>query len=277
MTTLYSFFDTGKASTRPNLDLQGVWQFVHASLRSVHIYALRLLTLAAIILVTSLALSNKTFTSSYAATDLQIIDGFNKTVFGAEYAPGGFQSKYIRKFRGTVSFYISNLSKINRTRPTSRFILDLNRKIGGLKTRITRNKNQANFKVYIVDRKDYLSTVRKEIYRGARVNAPGKCFVRSVFTPSGIVKSDAVIVSDEGEKLFKRCLAEEILQGLGPLNEHSSLNESMFNDRSKHINFTRFDRYILNMLYDPRIRVGTSKSSVQPLLPQVLRDVKRKF
>ena len=212
-----------------------------------------------------------------AANNIQIIDGFNKTVFGAEYSPFGIQTKYIRKFRGTVRFHLINKSSKNRLSRVRSFIFGLNRQIKGLKTEIVSSRIKANFSVYIVDRKDYVSTVKKSIYGNERAKAPGKCFVRSVFTTNGIVRSDAIIVSDEGESLFRRCMIEEVLQGLGPLNEHTSLHESMFNDRSKHISFTKFDRYILNMLYDPRLKVGMPMSKVQSLLPQVLGDIKKRF
>ena len=212
-----------------------------------------------------------------SASNAQIIFGFNKTVFGAEYAPLGLQSKYIRKFRGTVRFAIHNKSAINRTAKVHGFILSLNQKIKGIQTTVIGSGSRANFNVYIVDRKDYVKTVRKSIYRRENANAPGKCFVRTIFTPAGIVRSDAIIVSDEGENLFRRCMTEEILQGLGPLNEHTSLSESMFNDRSRHVTFTRFDRYILSMLYDKRIKTGMVIEKVQPLLPRILRDIRKRF
>ncbi|MEM7463301.1 MAG: DUF2927 domain-containing protein [Pseudomonadota bacterium] len=211
-----------------------------------------------------------------AATDAEIIRGFNLTMFGAEYSPFGYQSNYIRKFNGTVRFYIHNLSRKNRTNQVARFIRSLNGSIRGLKTEVTNRPERANFHVYVVDRKDYISTVRDKVYRRPTANTPGKCLVRSVFSRSGIRRSDAVIVSDEGESLFKRCTAEEILQGLGPLNEHVSLRESMFNDRTRHTNFTRFDKLILNMLYDRRIANGAQRESVQGVLPDVLRDAKRR-
>ena len=212
--------------------------------------------------------------ASLAATDAEIINGFNRTVFGAEYAPFGYQSDYIRKFEGPVRFYIDNRSRRNRTSEVRAFILSLNRLVHGLQTRVVARPGEANFHVYIVDRKDYAATVRDHVYGQSTASTPGRCLVRSVFSHNGIKRSDAVIVSDEGESLFDRCKAEEILQGLGPLNEDRTLRESMFNDTTRHTQFTRFDRLILNMLYDPRIRSGASKQSVQTLLPAVLRSAK---
>ncbi len=215
--------------------------------------------------------------TSLAFSDRSVIHGFNKTVFGSEFASGGGQSHYIRKFRKPVKFYIHNRSRKNRRRAARRFILSLNRSVRGLRTQVVTNPDRANFHLYIVDRRDYNDTVRNIVYRNSSARVRGRCMVRSVFTRFGISRSDAVIVSNEGEKLFRRCLTEEVLQGLGPLNEDTSLKASMFNDRSRHTRFTRFDRYILNMLYDKRLKSGDSQKSVQSLLPVVLRDVKRRI
>lgn len=209
-----------------------------------------------------------------AASDDEIIRGFNLTVFGAEYSPLGYQSNYIRKFPGSVRFYVHNLSQRDRSADVKQFILSLNRSIRGVNASLANTPGQANFNVYIVDRRDYAAVVREKVYKKADAAAPGRCLVRSVFSRSGIKRSDAVIVADEGEALFDRCKAEEILQGLGPLNEHPSLRESMFNDSSRHTQFTRFDRLILNMLYDSRLRNGQLRDAVQPLLPAILSDAK---
>jgi hypothetical protein len=204
-----------------------------------------------------------------------VIRGFNLTVFGAEYAPLGIQSNYVRKFAGPVRFYIDNRAKRNRIGEVRAFIQSLNGQIRGLSAQVVASPGQANFIVYVVDRADYVSTVKNKVYKRSTASAPGRCIVRSVFSRAGIQRADAVIVSDEGEAVFKRCTAEEILQGLGPLNEHPSLSESMFNDRTRHTSFTAFDRLILNMLYDRRISNGATPQTVQPLLPAILRDAKR--
>ncbi len=212
-----------------------------------------------------------------AFSDREIIFGFNKTVFGSEFEPRGSQSQYIRKFRSPVRFYIHNRSKLNRRRAARNFILSLNKLIKGLKTVIVNRPEQANFHLYIVDRSDYRNTVRNIVYRRANAPVRGRCMVRSIFTRFGITRSDAVVVSDEGKSLFRRCLTEEVLQGLGPLNDDARVKGSVFNDRSKFTKFTRFDRYILNMLYDKRIKSGDSQKVVQALLPKILGDVKRRI
>ena len=93
-------------------------------------------------------------------------------------------------------------------------------------------------------------------------------------TNGAIASTDVVIVSDEGEFLFRRCLIEEVLQGLGPLNDSPDLGDSVFNDSSHHADFTAHDRLILNMLYDPRIQAGMTFEETEALLPFLLPEIR---
>lgn len=212
-----------------------------------------------------------------ALTDEEVKRGFNLTVFGSEISPLGIQSRYIHKFRDEVKFRIHDLSSTKRTRAVTRFINSLEKQIAGLKVRIVKDGERANFNIYIVNRSNYKKTVREKVEKRSNAKVPGKCLVKSRFSRAGMIRSDAVIVSDEGEALFKRCLIEEILQGLGPLNENISLHKSVFNDTSKHTRFTDFDRLILNMLYDNRIKNGAGPRSVSKVLDEVLSDTKRRL
>jgi len=216
-------------------------------------------------------------TSARAISETEIISGFNLTVFNSEIPSNGFGNAYVKKFKGEVVFKIHGSSKIDRTKAVSAFIKNINRQIQGLDARLAKNSEKANFNVYIVDRDDYTSTVQEKIFNGRKRVVPGKCIVKSKFSRNGISYSDAVIVSDLGEALFKRCMVEEILQGLGPLNDHSSLGKSVFNDRSKHSSFTKYDRILLNVLYDERIKNGASASKVSKVLESTVRDVKARL
>lgn len=209
-----------------------------------------------------------------AITDAEIIDGFKKTVFGSEYARR--QTAYVRKFVGPVRFYVR--SRVGRApvAQVHRFISSLDGLIDNLRPQLMPSVRYANFTVHLVSRAQYKDTVRRIVFRNPRAPVRGRCMVRSLFTKNGITRSDAVVVVDEGEGLFKRCMHEEILQGLGPLNDDRSLSDSMFNDTSRHTEFRRFDRLILNVLYDPRIRAGASPGAIAPLLPTVVRDVRRR-
>jgi hypothetical protein len=48
----------------------------------------------------------------------------------------------------------------------------------------------------------------------------------------------------------------------------------MFNDKVHMGFFDLYDQYLLNILYDPRIRPGMTVEAVRALLPQILPDVR---
>ncbi|TYC67736.1 DUF2927 domain-containing protein [Stappia sp. BW2] len=221
-----------------------------------------------------------TFSSASSANDSfsteELLAGFEKTVFGLEYRSWSWRPYLVKKFTKPVLFYVHNLSARDRTQTVHRFIREIGKRVGGITTKVTNDPAAANFEVYVVDRAQYEPVVKKDIYKNDRARVPGRCLVRVVSGRNGIKRSAAVIVSDEGEFLFKRCLVEELLQGLGPMNDDEQLTHSVFNDSSRHSRFTVFDQIILNMLYDPRIKPGMSMQQTRPILPLVARDARRR-
>jgi Protein of unknown function (DUF2927) len=61
---------------------------------------------------------------------------------------------------------------------------------------------------------------------------------------------------------------------LGPINDTASVPWTMFNDNVSMGFFDVYDQYILNLLYDPRVRPGMTVEEVKAVLPQVLADVR---
>jgi hypothetical protein len=211
-----------------------------------------------------------------AFSDAELVEGFMKTVFGLEGQRWTWQRNVVKRFEHPVLAYVDNRAARDRRAEVRRFLRGLPARIAGLDLRVVDRPEQANFRVLVVDRHQYDAVVRGEV-TGGHGAAPGSCVVRVLSGAGGITRADAVIVSDEGEGLFHRCMAEEILQGLGPLNDSPDLPHSVFNDRSTATGFTAFDRYILNMLYDRRLRSGMRPVDVRPLLPAILADTRRRL
>ncbi len=224
-----------------------------------------------------LALAQGALASPSRFSDMELADGFMRTVFGLEYGSWGFNANQVKKYTRTVRIYVHSKSRRNRARSARQAIRLLNRQIRGLNLVNAKSASTANFHLYIVDRRHYKNTVRERVFKNRAAHVPGRCLVHVEASRSGIRRSAAVIVADEGEFLFRRCLYEEILQGLGPMNDDSRLVHSVFNDRSRHAGFTPFDRYILNMLYDRRIRPGMNRKEARQVLPAVIRDVRRRL
>ncbi len=89
-----------------------------------------------------------------------------------------------------------------------------------------------------------------------------------------IEHSDVILTVDNGDFVFFDCAYEELLQSLGPINDTASVPWTMFNDNVSMGYFDVYDQYILNLLYDPRIKAGMTVQEVKAVLPHVLADVR---
>jgi hypothetical protein len=89
-----------------------------------------------------------------------------------------------------------------------------------------------------------------------------------------IERSDVFLTVDNGDFIFFDCAYEELLQSLGPINDTASVPWTMFNDNVSMGFFGVYDQYILNILYDPRIKAGMTVAEVKAVLPGVLADVR---
>ena len=89
-----------------------------------------------------------------------------------------------------------------------------------------------------------------------------------------IERSDVILTVDNGDFIFFDCAYEELLQSLGPINDTASVPWTMFNDNVSMGFFGIYDQYILNLLYDPRIKAGMTVAEVKEVLPAVLVDVR---
>ena len=89
-----------------------------------------------------------------------------------------------------------------------------------------------------------------------------------------IEHSDVILTFDSGDFTFLDCAYEELLQSLGPINDTSSVPWTMFNDNVSMGFFDVYDQYILNLLYDPRIKAGMTVQEVRAVLPEVMADVR---
>jgi hypothetical protein len=79
-----------------------------------------------------------------------------------------------------------------------------------------------------------------------------------------------ILPVDAGDFTFYDCAYEEMLQALGAINDDRSVPWTMFNDDVQMGFFDVYDQYLLNILYDPRIRPGMTKEEVNAVLPEVL-------
>jgi hypothetical protein len=211
-------------------------------------------------------------------TDAEIADGFFKTAYGAEFRVSG-RSDRIRKFDGPVRVFIDSRAKPDRSTQVAAVIDDIRAHVQHLDLATTPDRNTANVTVTLVRDRDLAPTIAK-LYGRSR----GRQIERALLPQclSGlrkdetfrIVESSVLLVVDAGDFTFYDCAYEELLQALGPVNDTKTVPWTMFNDKVQMGFFDVYDQYLLNILYDPRLRPGMTASEVKALLPQVMPDVR---
>jgi hypothetical protein len=210
-------------------------------------------------------------------TDTEITDGFLKTAFGAEYHLAGRVDR-IRKYAMPVRVYADG-TRADRKAQLAKVVADIGTKIQHLDITTTETGEDANIKVKLVRDRDLYRTITtfygSERAREIRSSLDPQCL--SGFRKNEqfeIEHSDVILTVDNGDFVFFDCAYEELLQSLGPINDTASVPWTMFNDSVSMGYFDVYDQYILNLLYDPRIKAGMTVQEVKAVLPEVLTDVR---
>ncbi|MEM9222031.1 MAG: DUF2927 domain-containing protein [Pseudomonadota bacterium] len=216
-----------------------------------------------------------------AFEDRALIGGFLVTVFGTETdgEEPGTASSVVKKFTGPVRYHLISTSSVDRRSTVRRFMGQLAQTVQNLTLTEAARPEDAEIVVYLVDRADYVPTIRATVWDGVDTNflESNACSAVLAARRTGIERAFIYLVADEGFVGLAHCMVEEIAQSLGPANDSSLLADSIFNDESRLNVFGIFDWYILNMLYDPRIRPGMTMDEARPLLPEIISDVRRRL
>jgi hypothetical protein len=210
-------------------------------------------------------------------TDSEIVEGFFKTAFGAEYHLAGRVDR-IRKYETPVRVFADG-NRLDRKAQLAKIVADIAAKVQHLEIAMAANNDDANVLVKLVRDRDLNRTIAtfygSEQAKEIRSSLDPQCL--SGFRKNEkyeIEHSDVILTVDNGDFVFFDCGYEELLQSLGPINDTSSVPWTMFNDNVSMGYFDVYDQYILNLLYDPRVKAGMTVQDVKAVLPDVLADVR---
>jgi hypothetical protein len=223
------------------------------------------------------AIASRQRTEKKTFTDSEITDGFFKTAFGAEYQLAGRVDR-IRKYDAPVRVFADG-NRPDRKAELAKIVADIAVRVQHLDIAMAETSDGANIVVKLVRDRDLYRTISTfygtERAREIRSSLDPQCL--SGFRKNEkfeIEHSDVILTVDNGDFIFFDCAYEELLQSLGPINDTSSVPWTMFNDNVSMGFFDVYDQYILNVLYDPRIKAGMTIGEVKAVLPEVLADVR---
>ena len=207
-------------------------------------------------------------------TNEEIKDGFFKIAFSAELqldAPAG----RVRKFDEPVRIFVINSKGPDRRSEISDVVADIRAHVNHLDVAVTNDRRAANFVVRLVPGRKLDQTIRT-LYGNDRAKQIKQSLNPECLTGIGkderfrIRRAEVILPADADDFTFYDCAYEELLQALGAINDDASVPWTMFNDDVQMGFFDIYDQYLLNILYDPRIRPGMTRDEVNAVLPEVL-------
>ena len=92
--------------------------------------------------------------------------------------------------------------------------------------------------------------------------------------PNSAISSALVIIRNELPDIMRRaCIHEEIAQSLGLTNDSHFARPSIFNDDDEFATLTKFDKILIQILYDHRLKPGISKKEASQLVRQIANGI----
>jgi hypothetical protein len=207
-------------------------------------------------------------------TNDEIREGFFKIAFSAELQLDK-PAERVRKFDEPIRIFVESQGLPDRRPEIATIVDDIRAHVNHLDVAITNDRREANFTVRLVADRNLKRTIRA-LYGNDRAKQIQQSLSPQCLSGIGkderfrIRRAEVILPVDAGEFTFYDCAYEELLQALGAINDDRSVPWTMFNDEVQMGFFDVYDQYLLNILYDPRIRAGMTKEEVNALLPEVL-------
>jgi hypothetical protein len=211
-------------------------------------------------------------------TNDEIKDGFFKIAFNAELQLGT-PAERVRKFDEPVRIFVVSKGLPDRRSEIAAIVDDIRARVNHLDVAITNDREAANFTVSLVAERDLKRTIRVR-YGHEKANQIERSLSPQCLSGIGkdqlfrIRRAEVILPVDAGEFAFYDCAYEELLQALGAINDDRSVPWTMFNDEVQMGFFDVYDQYLLNILYDPRVRPGMTKEEVSAIFPEILPTVR---
>ena len=210
-------------------------------------------------------------------TAAELTRGFLALAFGSDLRIGA-RPLGIRRFDHAVRARIVGGGTIDRSNEMARVIEEYAREVPGLELSIVPPSAPADIELRLIDEKDFQSALQAAF--GAKVaktfvsRTDPQCMTSVKSTADGnIVHSVSFIIVDKGDDVFLDCAYHELLHALG-LSNHDQHNPWTTLNQKRMVGYlTVYDRYLLTLLYDSRIRPGMTMLQARTVLPRAIADL----
>lgn len=203
--------------------------------------------------------------------------GFLALAFGSDMRIGA-RPRGVRRFDHPIRAHVVAGGSVDQSAAMRRIIEEYAGKIPNLHLNVVTEAQPADIEVRLIDEKDFNAALRAAF--GARV---ARTFIRRTNpqcmtsvksnTEGDIVRAVSFVIVDKGEAVFRDCAYHELLHAFG-LSNHDQRNVWTTLNQKRMVGYlTVYDRALVTLLYDRRIKPGMTPAQTRRLLPGVIESL----
>jgi hypothetical protein len=210
-------------------------------------------------------------------TTTELSRGFLALAFGSDLRIGA-RSLGIRRFDYPIRARVIAGGSVDRSAAMRLVIEEYARAVPTLRLSVVPATVSAEIELRLIDEKDFQSAL--EAAFGAKVartfvaRTDPQCMTSVKSTAEGnIVHSVSFIIVDKGDDVFRDCAYHELLHAFG-LSNHDQRNPWTSLNQKRMVGYlTAYDRALLALLYNERIKPGMTARQTRAVLPDVIADL----
>ncbi|MGB8185515.1 MAG: DUF2927 domain-containing protein, partial [Pseudolabrys sp.] len=203
--------------------------------------------------------------------------GFLALAFGSDLRIGA-RPLGIRRFDRPIRARVIGGGTVDRSDAISRVIAEYARAVPSLALSLAPSTGPAEIELRLIDEKDFQSALQAafgdKIARAFVARTDPQCMTSVKSTADGrIVHSVSFIIVDKGDDVFLDCAYHELLHAFG-LSNHDQHNPWTTLNQKRMVGYLSvYDRSLLTLLYDPRVRPGMTMRRARAVLPAAIADL----
>jgi len=212
--------------------------------------------------------------TKFTAAELE--RGFMALAFGSDLRIGA-RPRGIRRFDHPIRAVVMGGGSVDRSARMRDVVAEYARTVPSLKLS-PGTAGDADIEVRLIDEKDFngalYAAFGPKIAKDFIARTDPQCMTSVKSNANGdIVRSVSFIIVDKGDDVFLDCAYHELLHAFG-LSNHDQRNVWTTLNQNRMVGYlTVYDRDLLTILYDRRLKPGMSPAGARRVLPQVIRDL----
>jgi len=207
----------------------------------------------------------------------ELTRGFLALAFGSDLRVGG-KPRGIRKFVEPARVIVLDQGSVPRADAYKAVVRQFAASIPHLTVTLTDDSAAANVIVRLIDEKRFIAAMEqafgKSVARAFVARTDPQCMTSITSRPDGTIqRADVFVITDQGDDVFYDCAYHETLHAFG-LSNHADRNPWTTLNQNRVVGYLSvYDRTLLTLLYDPRIRPGMTTAQVKRALPAAIASL----